>query len=102
MTCGTICGTVNLEEVELGKFEKLLKKALTAPQNLKFREFCFLLEYFGMKLRNTKGSHYIYKRINSPRFTLSVQDSNGMAKPYQVKEFINKLSELGLIKEGQE
>ena len=86
----------------MGKFEKLLNKALTAPQNLKFREFCFLLEYFGLELRNTKGSHCIYKRINSPRFTLSVQDSNGMAKPYQVKEFIDKLSELGLIEEGQE
>ena len=76
------------EEVELGKFEKLLKKALTA--------------HGGIEQFVKSGSHYIYKRINSPRFTLSVQDSNGMAKPYQVKEFINKLSELGLIKEGQE
>jgi predicted RNA binding protein YcfA (HicA-like mRNA interferase family) len=73
------------EEVELGKFDKIFNRALTAPQNLKFREFCFLLEYFGMKLRNTKGSHYIYKRINSLRFTLSVQDYNGMANPIKLR-----------------
>jgi predicted RNA binding protein YcfA (HicA-like mRNA interferase family) len=80
LTNGTICGTVIVEGFILGRFDKLLNKALSSPQNLRFEEFCSLIEYFGAKRRKTEGSHRIYKREKEPTFTQSVQDVGGKAK----------------------
>ncbi len=80
----------------MAKIEKLVNKALTDPQNLLFTEFCKLCEFFGMKRRRSKSGHIIYKRKKSPKFTLSIQDDDGKAKPYQVKQLIEKVRELGL------
>jgi hypothetical protein len=33
---------------------------------------------------------------------MSIQDVGGMAKPYQVKQFIDKLLELGLLEAEEE
>ncbi len=86
----------------MGRLDKLLNKALNSPKNLRFREFCTLIEYFDAVLRKTSSSHRVYKRGEEPQFTISIQDVDGMAKPYQVNQFINKLLELGLLKEGEE
>lgn len=83
----------------MARFEKLLNKALSSPQNLRFREFCKLIELFDAELRNTSGSHRVYKRDKKPSFTQSVQDVGGMAKPYQVRQFIDKLLNLDLLEE---
>lgn len=83
----------------LGRLDKLLNKASSSPQNLRFREFCNLIELFNAELRKTSGGHCVYKRGKEPSFTISVQDVGGMAKPYQVKQFLNILSNLGLLKE---
>jgi hypothetical protein len=80
----------------LSKLEKLLRKAVETPQNLLFREFCSLCTYFGMEKRGQSGSHVIYKRKATPKFALSLQDDDGKAKPYQVREFLEKIEELGL------
>lgn len=85
----------------MGRLDKLLKKAQNSPQNLRFNEFCKLIELFGAELRKTSGSHSVYKRGKEPKFTISVQDVGGMAKPYQVKQFLNILSTIGLLKEEE-
>jgi len=87
------------EASKLRRLDKLLNKALNSPQNLRFSEFCNLIQLFDAQLRKQKGSHRVYKRHDEPRFTISVQDVGGMAKPYQVKQFINILISLGLLKE---
>jgi hypothetical protein len=56
---------------------------------------------FDAELRKTSGSHRVYKRAVEPSFTMTVQDVGGMAKPYQVKQFINILLKLGLLKEEE-
>jgi hypothetical protein len=83
----------------LGRFERLLNKAFNSPQNLRFEEFCALIRYFDAKERKQRGSHRIFKRHEQPRFTQSVQNVDGMAKPYQIKQFIDKMLNLGLLKE---
>jgi predicted RNA binding protein YcfA (HicA-like mRNA interferase family) len=52
----------------------------------------------GMEARTGKGSHVPYKRSTHPRFTLSIQNKNGMAKPYQVKMLLQFIDEYGLLK----
>ena len=83
----------------MGKKEKLLLKALNDPKNLRFSEFCTLAEQFGLKQRSKSGSHIIYKWDNKPKFSITIQSKNGMAKPYQVKQLINHLEERDMLKE---
>ena len=81
----------------MSKIERLIQKAIGSPQNLKFTEFCKLCRYFGMKRRKGKGSHKVYKREDPPIFSLSIQkDKNGMAKPFQVDQLLDKVREHGL------
>ena len=85
----------------MSKIEKLIETARVSPDRLRFRELCALCGHFGMKLRKTKGSHRVYKR-EDPKFTLSVQDNDGMAKPYQVKQLLDKVREHRLHDFGED
>jgi hypothetical protein len=85
----------------LGK-KKLLEKAQSNPKNLRFSELCSLAEHFGLSKRPGKGSHLVYKWDGKPKFSITIQDKDGMAVPYQVKQFLNSLHEHGLIKTGEE
>ena len=86
----------------MSRIEKLIETARVSPDNLSFRELCTSCRHFGMKLRKTKGSHRVYKREDPPKFTLSVRDNDGMAKPYQVKQLFDKVREHALHDFGEE
>jgi len=77
----------------LSNLDKLIQKALTSPQNLRFDELCSLCRHFRMKQRRSKGGHHIYKREIPPIFTISIQDDDGKAKEYQVNQLLNKIRE---------
>lgn len=90
LTYGSSFGTKGLI---LSKLDKLIQEAITSPQNLTFNQLCTLCHHFGMRLRKKRGSHRIYKREDPPKFSLSIQDDDGKAKPYQVKELLDKIAE---------
>lgn len=83
----------------MGKIEKLIQEALESPQNLKFSELKKLCEHFGLELRNVKGSHHQYKRAQQPKFTISIQDAKGKAKPYQVRQLMESARRFGLLED---
>jgi len=72
------------------KKEKLLHKALHSPQNLRFTEFETLLRHYGFELINSAGSHFIY-RNDEMAVTLPIQNMNGLAKVYQIGQFLEIL-----------
>jgi len=84
------------------KPNKLIIKALGSPTNIRFRELCNICEMLDMKARKQRGSHVIYKRNSKPKFTISIQDDNGMAKQYQVEQVLSKSIELGLLEIDEE
>lgn len=74
----------------MGRKEKLLKKAYNNPKGLKFNEFESLLSLYDWKLDRQRGSHRLWISPGGQR--LPVQKSkNGMAKGYQVEQFLNRL-----------
>ncbi len=79
----------------MSKLEKLLEKARATPQNIRFTELCRLAEQFGFSLKGGKGSHRVYSKEGVTDI-LTFQDVNGMAKPYQVKQFLKVIEEYGL------
>lgn len=85
------------ESCKLGGKDKLLEKARKNPQNLRFDELCTLAESFDFVRRKNSSGHRVYKRNSEPKITITIQDLNGKAKPYQVKQLIRALEDAGLI-----
>jgi predicted RNA binding protein YcfA (HicA-like mRNA interferase family) len=85
----------------LSRLEKLIEKARKNPKNFKFSELRRLCELIGMVERNSGGSHVVYKRSNPPRHTIPIQDDNGMAKSYQVKQLLQFIDDHDLLKKGK-
>lgn len=75
----------------MSKKDKLLDKASTNPDVLSFDDFCTLMKHQGWILDHQRGSHQIWYSPKSHR--LSVQNRNGKAKSYQVRQFLKRLEE---------
>jgi predicted RNA binding protein YcfA (HicA-like mRNA interferase family) len=83
------------------KKKKLLQKALTSPNNLRFNDMVTLAEAFGFRLSRSRGSHHIFihQRVTE---LLNLQEVKGKAKPYQVNQFLQLVERYALeLKEDQ-
>ena len=74
---------------------KLFRKALNGPKNLPFHDFLQLANAFGFRLTRTSGSHHIliHDEVAEP---LNLQEVDGKAKPYQVRQFLRIVEENNL------
>ena len=79
---------------------KLLDKALSSPRNLRFREFVALVEAFGFTRARVNGSHHIFSHPNVPR-PMNIQDADGWAKPYQIRQFLQLVERHNLTLEDE-
>jgi len=70
------------------KKRKLLEKALSSPANLRFSEALALAEAFGFQLVRTSGSHHILTHADIPEL-VNLQDVQGKAKAYQVRQLLS-------------
>ena len=82
----------------MGNRESLLRKAIAAPSSLSFSDLCSLAEAYGFELARTSGSHRIYKRRGVMK-VMNFQSDGGKAKPYQVKQLLSELRDLGLVED---
>jgi hypothetical protein len=65
---------------------KLLNKVVNNIKNVSFDEFIIIIEMFDFILDRVNGSHHIFKKIGIQEL-INIQNVNGMAKPYQIKQF---------------
>ncbi len=74
---------------------KLFKKLLSGSKNIRFSEATACAESFGFKLDRVNGSHHIYLH---PEVTelLNLQNVQGKAKPYQVKQLLQIIEQYNL------
>lgn len=73
----------------MGKQDKLLKKVINNPTNLAFADFENLLKQCNWVFKRQTGSHAIW---HSPKgYRLVIQNSQGKAKGYQVKQFLAQI-----------
>lgn len=75
--------------------KKLLLKLLSNSKNIKFDEFVRLVGSFGFYLVRVSGSHHIFKRDGISEM-VNIQNVNGEAKPYQIKQFLSIVEKYGL------
>lgn len=74
---------------------KLYLKILSGSRNIRFEDFCKVVHAFGYRQDRTRGSHHIYEHPLASR-PLNVQNDNGHAKPYQIRQFLRDVEEFQL------
>ncbi|WP_407810039.1 toxin HicA [Spirulina subsalsa] len=72
---------------------ELLAQFQSNPKNVRFKDLVRVCEYYFGEGRQ-KGSHLIFKTpwAGDPR--VNIQDKNGMAKPYQVRQVLDAIQKL--------
>ena len=81
--------------------QKLLEKALRGPNNLPFPEMITLVEAFGFHLSRVNGSHHIFVHPKIQGI-VNLQEVNGKAKAYQVRQFLKLVERYSLELGGTE
>jgi len=80
---------------------KLLKKLLSGSKNVRFAEAVACVEAFGFRLARISGSHHIYVHPDVPEL-INLQNVDGKAKPYQIKQFLQIVEQYNLRLEDEE
>jgi predicted RNA binding protein YcfA (HicA-like mRNA interferase family) len=74
---------------------KLLEKVLAGPKNVRFNDMITLVEAFSFRLSRVRGSHFIFEHPLIPEL-VNLQERNGKAKPYQVRQFLELVEQYDL------
>ena len=74
---------------------KLLRRILDNPANVRFSDFTNLVIAFGFELARTSGSHHIFKHPDIPEL-INIQNYQGQAKPYQIRQFLRLIERYNL------
>ena len=75
--------------------KKLLIKIMNNLNNVDFNDFIRILNKFGFRLQRIRGSHNIYVN-NDVAEIINIQNVNGKAKPYQIKQFFRLVEKYNL------
>jgi predicted RNA binding protein YcfA (HicA-like mRNA interferase family) len=81
--------------------QKLLKKILAGSKNIRFDEMVALINAFGFDLARVSGSHHIFIHPAVDEL-VNLQNVNGHAKPYQVRQFLKLVERYNLHLEDKE
>lgn len=77
------------------KISKILQKALSSPNNLRFTEARSLAEGYGFRLARIKGSHHIFVHPEIQEL-VNLQEVGSQAKAYQVKQLLQLIERYNL------
>ncbi|MDI6782032.1 MAG: type II toxin-antitoxin system HicA family toxin [bacterium] len=82
------------------KKRKSLQKLLSDSKNIRFSEAVAGAEMFGFRLDRINGSHHIFVHPDVAEL-MNIQDVNGKAKPYQVKQLLQLIEQYNLQMEDE-
>ncbi len=79
---------------------KLLRKILAGSKNIRFDDMVLLINAFGFELARVSGSHHIFIHPAVDEL-VNMQNVNGQAKPYQVRQFLKLVERYNLRLEDE-
>jgi hypothetical protein len=84
----------------MSDIEKILATMRRNPKGIRFRDLCKVCDAHFGKPRQSGSSHRLYKTPwpGDPR--VNIQDNNGMAKAYQVKQVLKAIQRLEADQHG--
>ncbi|OGO51911.1 MAG: hypothetical protein A2148_04480 [Chloroflexi bacterium RBG_16_68_14] len=71
-----------------------------ALQNVQFQDFVDLVEGFGFRASRVRGSHHIFVHPDVAEL-VNLQDAEGQAKPYQIRQFLRVVERYNLLLEEE-
>jgi hypothetical protein len=81
--------------------QKELADLRTKPNNIRFNRFLKIAFHLGFRVKGGRGSHVVLSKPNIPEI-LTIQDTGGRIKPYQVRQFLKILEKYNIEEEGYE
>jgi len=75
--------------------EKIWEEIQRHQKNVRFSDFCKVIEWFGFEHKGGKGSHRTFFK-EAIREILDIQPFDKEAKPYQIKQLIRLVKEYSL------
>jgi len=67
---------------------------------VRYEDFITIIEAYGFQHARSGGSHNIYERSDLPEM-VNIQNDNGKAKPYQIKQFLSLVEKYNLELDGE-
>jgi hypothetical protein len=64
------------------------------PKGIRFRDLCQVCDFYFGAPRQTGGSHRLYKTPWQGDPRVNIQENQGMAKPYQVRQVLKAIERL--------
>ena len=83
------------------KKRKLLQKLLSGSKNIRFSDAVACVEAFGFVLSRVNGSHHIFIHPGVSEL-INLQNVDGKAKPYQLRQFLQIVEQYNLQMEEDE
>ncbi len=80
---------------------KLLQKLIAGSKNIRFNEATTIAKAFGFRLDRISGSHHIFLHPDLSEL-VNLQEVNGKAKPYQIKQLLKIIEKYNLHMEDSE
>ena len=74
--------------------EKLIKQIRKNPKNVHFSDLCKICDHYFGESRQSGSSHKVYKTPWQGDPRVNIQNSNGYAKVYQVKQVLHAIERL--------
>ena len=78
----------------MAKISNIIEQMRTCPQSVRFRDLCRVCdEYFG-QARQQGSSHRVYRVPWQGDPRVNIQESKGLAKPYQVRQVLKAIDRM--------
>ncbi len=77
------------------KKRKLLQRLMSGSKNVRFSDAVACIEAFGFTLERINGSHHIFSHKDTPDM-INIQNVDGQAKPYQIRQFLQIVEQYNL------
>jgi predicted RNA binding protein YcfA (HicA-like mRNA interferase family) len=78
------------------KTVKLLEQLRQNSRNTPYRTFLKVVMAYGFEFERQRGSHEIYQHPVHPDLRLNLQPRNGLAKDYQIRDFLKKIEDYNI------
>ncbi|QOV22853.1 toxin HicA [Anabaenopsis elenkinii] len=84
----------------MAQIEKLLAQLRNNPQNVNFADLVKVCNHYFGEPRQQATSHCVYKTPWSGNPRINIQEKNGKAKVYQVKQVLDAIEKIEEMKDG--
>ena len=84
----------------MAQIEKLLAQLRNNPQNVNFADLVKVCNHYFGEPRQQGTSHCVYKTPWSGNPRINIQEKNGKAKVYQVKQVLGAIEKIEEMKDG--